>query len=743
MRRLLSAVCLAVGFVLAAGCEPRNEADTEDFDGELIDSTTLPVPFKALFDPSNSVIPFPSNLLFTGSTDATLNIPVDDAADLSDPQVALNALDGFSTLAPMSVRFSAAVDPATVSGNVRLFQAATVAVPGSAAPFVVGITRELTNLAEFFATVSSTDATGATVAVLPLAPLAPRTTYLVAVTNGIRDMSANPAGRDTTYALARLPDISRLPEEQRTALEPLRQVVNAQDDALDAFEPGLASNVVLAWSFTTQSIGAVLAGSGGVKDKAGSDPAIASAINPTAVASTTDFGGIGAASIYAGTLTLPYYLEPPSVQNPTAPLSTFWKRADGGHLTGQTLGETNVPEKTGDQTVPLLVSIPNAGARPWPVVIYQHGITTNRTTLLAFADALASVGFAAVAIDLPLHGVTGNETNGTQAFRVPGSERHFDIDYVTQSGSSITAQAPDGVIDTSGRHFINLSSLLTSRDNLRQAVADLMALHQALGTMNYDGLDNGPDFDTDEVRFVGWSLGGMVGSAFLALENSVGAAVFPMIGGGIAKLLDGSPSFGPEIAAGLAANGVTKGTADYESFLGAAQTVVDSADPMNYAGVNTANYTTPGGVGGTTLDGARGTMLFEVVGNGSDNLPDQTIPNNVGTFALGFADAPAGTVPSPIAGTDPVIARMRLNQVSPGDLAGPTGASGETLPLLRFTAGYHGSIADPTFDPPEGGRVFSVMQNAMATFLAGGGAGFQVDPTSSGLDFASVMATAP
>ena len=62
------------------------------------------------FDPANSVIPFPNDLLFKDTLDGTLNIPVADAADLSDPQVAMNALDGFSTVAPMSTGFLGAID---------------------------------------------------------------------------------------------------------------------------------------------------------------------------------------------------------------------------------------------------------------------------------------------------------------------------------------------------------------------------------------------------------------------------------------------------------------------------------------------------------------------------------------------------------------------------------------------------------------------------------------------------------
>ena len=75
-------------------------------------------PTTALFDPGNAVVPFPTNLLFQGSEDGTLNIS--DGDDLADPQVALSTLDGFSLLAPFSTRFSSALDPASVVAGATM-----------------------------------------------------------------------------------------------------------------------------------------------------------------------------------------------------------------------------------------------------------------------------------------------------------------------------------------------------------------------------------------------------------------------------------------------------------------------------------------------------------------------------------------------------------------------------------------------------------------------------------------------
>jgi len=58
-------------------------------------------------------------------------------------------------------------------------------------------------------------------------------------------------------------------------------------------------------------------------------------------------------------------------------------------------------------------------------------------------------------------------------------ERTFDLDVVN---NTTLAPGPDGLIDPSGASFINLTSLLTSRDNTRQGVADLITLARSLPT---------------------------------------------------------------------------------------------------------------------------------------------------------------------------------------------------------------------------------------------------------------------
>jgi dienelactone hydrolase len=678
-------------------------------------------------DPSDPQLPFPTNVLFSGSLDGTINIPgASNAAE-----VALSALDGFSTVAPITTTFSAPLDGGSLAGgeNVRIFQVETQ--PLSQGGAVTRIVAELKagldyTLGPSPAASSDPDLLdGATLQITLLRPLKPQTSYLVALTKGIRLANGGQAVADSTYNLLKStaplvnPDRSSatplLSDAQAQALEPLRQLVNQSERVLEG--AGISRvGVILSWTFTTQSIGVVLAT---VRALARAAPVGSVLVDAGVDSPLAGQAGFVGADVFVGTLNgLPYYLTPAAdlagPQDP-GPVTTPWQAANtvGGERNLTALNP--LPAKVSDENIPLMVSIPK-GPKPasgWPVVVFQHGITRNRSDMLAVADALANAGFAVVAIDLPLHGLTGNETDGSQAFFVgydPDThtgERTFDLDLTTGATPGLP---PDGIIDPSGTWFINLSNLLVSRDNLRQGAGDLVVLVKALAAMDYDG--GGADFDTTRVRFLGHSLGGIVGGVFLALEDGIGAATLSVPGGGIAKLIDGSPSLGPPIAAGLeqaTGGAVKKGFQSYEDFLRAVQSAVDTGDPLNYAQAAVTQ---------------RGLLMFEVIG-GNTSPPDQVIPNDVLT-----AQPPAvaqGTLPG-LGGTDPLAAAMGLTQLS------ETTTGADLQAIVRYTAGHHSSLLTPNglgiSDPATAAAVNREMQAEMAGFLASDGATLQVgDPT--------------
>ncbi len=691
---------LAVALLAACGGEPAT--DLQDSIVESTPATNDVVTPSAIFDPSGGVIPFPNNLLFSGSLDGTLEIPVDDATDFSDPKVAMNALDGFSTIAPFSSGFSTAIDATSISPtSVKVYEV-VLSGPGGA---VVAVVRQLAFGVDFFAAISSVDTSQSTLAIVPLLPLPEKTSYMVVITDDLLADGGLAFAPSVTYRLLKnltdplvfgdpaLPGALRsLTEEDLASFEVLRQIITFSEATAAGSDASIeVANIIQSWSFTTQSIGDVLA-------KVRTDIRDAAAPASVLVDTTID-SPLGAADIFAGTVDVPYYLTAASGVNDPTPLGSFWKGLGDSNLT-----QFNpTPIATSTQTVPLMVSVPKAPmpVDGYPVVIFQHGITSNRATMMALADSMGAppAGIAVVAIDMPLHGLTGNETDGTEGFFAGAAERTFNLDLVTQVGGSTTAAAPDGVTDSSGAHFINLSNLLNSRDNLRQAVSDLFALTFAIEGMSAGG----ETFDSDRIYFIGHSLGAIVGTTFTALESNVRDAVFVFGGGSVPKILDGSAAFSPTIVAGLAAAGVVKGTPDYETFLGAAQTVVDSGDPVNH---------TAGAVAG------RGVLFVEIAG-GSTSPSDLVVPNTVPD-----GNDSSDTVPAPLAGTEPMLELMGLTQVN------TSGAGVDLTRSVKFVVGNHSSLlsaaADAFNDETTNAAVRLEIQTLAATFLATDGGAIAV-----------------
>ena len=664
---------------------------------------TAPVPFRtsASFDPANGVIPFPNNLLLLGTTDLTLNIPVDPNAADAGPKLAMNALDGFGTTAPWSTGFSAPIDAASLAGNVRVFEV-TLSGPGGA---VTGVVRELASPQEFVAALAPSDTSKKTLAIVPTRPLKERTSYMAVLTTGIKNAAGGSVRGSLTYLLStgRNPlcvgghsTNPALADAQACQLEPLRQLNSSQVAAATA--AGVpAGTIALSWVMTTQSITPTMQALTAITQA--SPPATT---HVAATGKTLADLGLGlppVADIAIGTIDLPYFLTAPSQADPTAALTKHWNATAGAYIpqcAGFGLDPTSVnltacnpvPKATGTQTVPLLLTYPNANsgrtkpAGGWPLVIFQHGITRNRTDMFAVAGTLAAQGFAVVAIDLPLHGLTSTSNPfyvGNTPFGAIAHERTFDLDL---SNNTTGAPGPDGTIDGSGSYFINLTSLLTSRDNLRQGEADLLQLSHAASTL--------PNVDGTKISFVGQSLGSIVGTVFLANDPTVKVGLLSVPGGGIARLLDASPAFGPRIHAGLAAAGLVQGTPSYDAYFAATQTVIESGDPINFAA----------GTAGKRI------IVHEVIGS-EDVLPDQVIPNSV----------PG----APLSGTEPLIAALGLTPIT-GSAQSADGIRGAT----RFLQGEHGSLLDPTDFP----AATIEMQGEMASFVAFGGFGVLVNNPS-------------
>ena len=133
---------------------------------------------------------------------------------------------------------------------------------------------------------------------------------------------------------------------------------------------------------------------------------------------------------------------------------------------------------------------------PHRVVVVQHGFGGDNTFELTVAEELAKQGLAGIAISAVSHGRRGN--------------------------------------------FLDLlsSTPLQLRDIFRQTNADQLALVRAVQLgIDVDG-DGISDVDPSGLGYLGVSLGGIIGSTFIAIEPSLQMAVLNVTGGRVAFLGD-------------------------------------------------------------------------------------------------------------------------------------------------------------------------------------------------------------
>jgi len=673
----------------------RNSVETAQAQFDALLAMQEPTPTsttpEATFDPATGDIPFPNTLLFSGSADGTLNIPLGDGVaedDFGDPSVALNTLDGFSTTEAITTTFGNNIDPATVVLGQSVF-AYEVTVEGG---LVTGIVEELAG-DKVLATVSG----GSTLAIVPLVPLKESTYYMVIATSDVLGTDGVASSRSSTFGLV-AGDVP-LTGELVAALEPVRVAVNSMIDA--AVGSGVEeAGIVQAWTTLTQSITPVMTS---VKNASAAGGAITmAATGATTAAFNPALPGI--ADVYIGTLDVPYYLTRPATRNDVSGISGFWRGLGGSFLTR--LNPTPVANSI--ETIPVLMSVPNASsgqlqpASGWPVVIFVHGVTADRTNMLAIADSMAQAGFAVIAIDQVLHGLTvdtdpPNPLLASNTLFPNDSERTFGIDLANNE----TGEAgPDGVADTSGTHYYSPARLLSSRDNLRQSAADLLVLSASIGNISAVALD------ANRKALIGHSLGGATATVYAALDDSLSSVSLGMPAAGLVRTTITSRSFGPPLIAGLAAAGIEAGTADFEQFLVAAQTIVDSGDAINF---------------GAQAASMHPVHMIEVVGDGIDPATaDTVVLNNIVNVPLPGDQANGATMTAPLAGTEALASVMGLcpGIVAPGLSCMTTVTANTSGPgLVKFTAGDHGSLLSPAASLD----ATVEMQSQLATFAATNG----------------------
>ena len=727
------------------------------------------------FDPVISDIPFNSDFVFAkaADTDGTADV----GTPLDPVRATVNGLDGFSTSAFFDILVEGSVDAATVLPlkTVFLIKLDTGDKDALSGANVIGIKGAA---AFDTKVVSLDGGTNNVIRIRPTLPLSAKAKYLVILTNDIKDSSGKALTRSWTYNALHdtsYPILDNLTPVRAAILgwEKLASgFLSASNPGLTT--SAATDKLVLTYTFTTTDSQAPLDAMAApraaiAKIQIGAGVALAAAVGNVIALETggllstprqralkvspltgVDIGllsegklAANVGKLYTGYIKLPYYLTAPSDLPLGAYLTKSWTpdltlaEQLGVNLKKDVDGTSyNVTyrfpfaTKTTDESVPLQVTLPESnfisgdvgsascsevyGVSGYPVVIYIHGITKDRTSGVSLAHALANHCIATVAIDLPLHGVDANNPfvkslNVEKSLKIPFAaiygvdtphERHFNVAGAPGVPAPMNFTTPT-TNDGSGAQFTNLGYLLNTRDNNREAVVDLLNLNASLRGLDTDFVQaQGAKLNLGNIHVVGHSLGGILGSVFTTVNqtaianeakiglssnlNPIRSFAASAAGTQVAQILVNSATFAPIINAGLAAKGVNVGTSNYEKFLYAAQSAMDSGDPVNFA---------------QSLAGLKIPVLLQQVKN------DAVIPN--------------GSENAPLTGTQAFARLLGATQLGLGQtkLGYDADLDKTTSGLVKLNAGNHGSLLIPSDQSTDALKLTGEMQAEIVTFV--------------------------
>ncbi|WNC70987.1 lipase [Thalassotalea psychrophila] len=587
MKKLLIGLAIASALGLS-GCDDETIADIEKENNEVSatgTSSSFGKASRVRFDPAAGDVAPPNDLMFIDTQDGTLNIPLNggDPTDFSNPFVAANALDGWSTNQPFVLNFEFAdgvsLDPASLFdiGAVAIYEVVLGASIDDAdcaavAPLVgCKPVEELILTEDYFV-----QAMGSSLAIIPLKPLKPRTSYIVALTNKLKDTNGESINGSVTYNIIKQ-DIETAPlsDPQQAGLQ---QLTNSYENIAEGF--GLnKEDIIYTMTMTTQSVGDVLnvtkqlLAASLTENALFAPPSVivedttltaADALNMmltelgAAPLSEDQFGLYSTAKLYSGKVSIPNYFTEPSMENPMAPINVPWKAlCDSGvtlaGLSGQIPEAIPAEPQSKDDGVCMALS---GGAlretSNWDLSAYgidtpidKERNLTKYNSIPKVAEELQTVDVQMTVPDidmvnyirvnvLGLEEISTPENGWPVAILAHGFTRNKEFMLPVTAALSLNGIASvaidhplhgsrgydldmDGNMDIeAGANpfaYMNIGALLQMRDNVKQSVTDTLALRLGLN------FSNAP-IDATQVHYLGHSLGAMTGVNFLALTNT-------------------------------------------------------------------------------------------------------------------------------------------------------------------------------------------------------------------------------
>jgi dienelactone hydrolase len=196
--------------------------------------------------------------------------------------------------------------------------------------------------------------------------------------------------------------------------------------------------------------------------------------------------------------------------------------------------------------IPYILVLPiRSNYASTPIVIFQHGINSDRSAVLTVANSYAARGYATLGIDELWHG-SRLPGNVDEKFNLSGQPGHDGIGDPTASGAvqyffDFAGDPNVGALPVDP-HYI--------RDNFRQAEIDLMQEVRLARGGDFSAVVTALpqltnlSFDGSKVVYTGESFGSIMGAAVLAVDPLLEAAVLDVGGGGIlSDLAPNAPQF--------------------------------------------------------------------------------------------------------------------------------------------------------------------------------------------------------